>query len=48
MKKYSIVTQDLAYGAREAGQIKHFSILIFKVELVGTEKPKIEKKSSRL
>jgi FKBP-type peptidyl-prolyl cis-trans isomerase FklB len=28
----------LAYGAREAGQIKPFSTLIFEVELVGIEK----------
>lgn len=32
------IPQDLAYGAREAGQIKPFSTLIFEVELVGTEK----------
>ena len=29
------IPQDLAYGAREAGQIKPFSALIFEVELVG-------------
>ena len=32
------IPQDLAYGAREAGQIKPFSTLIFEVELVGIEK----------
>lgn len=31
------IPQDLAYGAREAGQIKPFSTLIFEVELVGIE-----------
>ena len=28
------IPQELAYGAREAGQIKPFSALIFKVELL--------------
>ena len=32
------IPQDLAVGAREAGQIKPFSTLIFEVELVGIEK----------
>lgn len=32
------IPQELAYGAREAGQIKPFSTLIFEVELVGIEK----------
>lgn len=32
------IPQDLAYGAREADQIKPFSTLIFEVELVGIEK----------
>lgn len=32
------IPQDLAYGSREAGQIKPFSTLIFEVELVDIEK----------
>lgn len=32
------IPQDLAYGERQAGQIKPFSALIFKVELQGIEK----------
>ncbi|MGL5958165.1 MAG: FKBP-type peptidyl-prolyl cis-trans isomerase [Phocaeicola sp.] len=32
------IPQDLAYGAREAGQIKPFSTLIFEVELLAIEK----------
>ena len=32
------IPQDVASGAREAGQIKPFSTLIFEVELVGIEK----------
>lgn len=28
------IPQSLAYGAREAGQIKPFSTLIFKIELI--------------
>jgi len=31
------IPQDKAYGAREAGQIKPFSALIFKIELLGIE-----------
>lgn len=33
------IPQELAYGAREAGQIKPYSTLIFTVELVGIETP---------
>ena len=33
------IPQELAYGAREAGQIKPYSTLIFTVELVGIEAP---------
>jgi FKBP-type peptidyl-prolyl cis-trans isomerase FklB len=36
------IPYDLAYGDREAGQIKPFSTLIFDVELVGIDKPKAE------
>ena len=32
------IPQDLAYGGRQQGQIKAFSALIFKVELLGIEK----------
>lgn len=32
------IPQDLAYGARESGQIKPFSTLIFEVELLSIEK----------
>ena len=32
------IPQDLAYGERQQGQIKPFSALIFKVELLGIEK----------
>lgn len=32
------IPQDLAYGARESGQIKPFSTLVFEVELLGIEK----------
>lgn len=34
------IPQDLAYGSREAGQIKPYSTLIFTVELVGIEEDK--------
>lgn len=34
------IPQNLAYGEREAGQIKPFSALIFTVELVGIDAPK--------
>lgn len=34
------IPQNLAYGAREAGQIKPYSTLIFTVELVGIEEAK--------
>lgn len=37
------VPQDLGYGSREAGQIKPFSALIFKVELLEIEPEKTEK-----
>ena len=36
------IPYDLAYGDREAGDIKPFSALIFDVELVGIDKPKAE------
>ena len=32
------IPQELAYGARESGQIKPFSTLVFEVELLGVEK----------
>lgn len=32
------IPQELAYGEREQGQIKPFSALIFKIELIGIEK----------
>ena len=28
------IPQDLAYGEREQGMIKHFSVLKFKIELI--------------
>lgn len=34
------IPQELAYGDREAGQIKPFSALVFTVELVGIDVPK--------
>ena len=33
------IPQDLAYGSREAGEIKPYSTLIFTVELVGIKTP---------
>ena len=36
------IPYNLAYGDREAGQIKPYSALIFDVELVGIDKPKTE------
>ena len=33
------IPQELAYGQRQAGQIKPYSTLIFTVELKGIEKP---------
>ena len=34
------IPQELAYGTRQAGQIKPLSTLIFKVELIGIEEEK--------
>ena len=34
------IPQELAYGARQAGQIKPYSTLVFTVELVNVDKPK--------
>ena len=36
------IPQELAYGDRQAGQIKPFSALIFTVELVGIDKPNVQ------
>ena len=33
------IPQELAYGSREAGEIKPYSTLIFTVELVGIKTP---------
>ncbi|MDR0938415.1 MAG: FKBP-type peptidyl-prolyl cis-trans isomerase [Mediterranea sp.] len=38
------IPQDIAYGARDMGNIKPFSTLIFDVELVGIEKDQPKKK----
>ena len=40
------IPQDLAYGQRQAGQIKPYSTLIFTVELKGIEKPAATKAES--
>lgn len=36
------IPQNLAYGERQAGQIKPYSTLIFTIELVGIEQPKAD------
>lgn len=36
------IPQDLAYGGREAGEIKPYSTLIFTVELVGIKTPEVK------
>ena len=41
------IPQELAYGSREAGQIKPFSALIFDVELVGIDKPQAEQPAAK-
>ena len=40
------IPQELAYGERQAGQIKPFSTLIFTVELVNIIKPEVEEPAS--
>ena len=34
------IPQEMAYGEREAGEIKPFSALIFKIELISVDKKK--------
>ena len=41
------IPQELAYGSRDAGQIKPFSALIFDVEVLGIEEPKKEEKKDK-
>lgn len=41
------IPQNLAYGERQAGQIKPYSTLIFTVELVGIEQPKAEQTATK-
>ena len=41
------IPQELAYGARQAGQIKPYSTLIFTVELVSVDKPQASVESSK-
>ena len=41
------IPQELAYGARQAGQIKPYSTLIFTVELVSVDKPQASAESSK-
>lgn len=36
------IPQDLAYGSREAGEIKPYSTLIFTVELVGIKAQEVK------
>ena len=33
-----VIPQDQAYGSRDQGQIKPFSTLIFKIQLISVEK----------
>ena len=41
------IPQELAYGSRDAGEIKPFSALIFDVEVLGIEEPKKEEKKDK-